>query len=194
MNVKAAYYLILAAIAAAGATVAEALGGWDTSLQTLVVLMAIDYVTGILCAAVWKKSPKSESGAFESKASLKGLIRKGAILLVVYIATRLDVMTGTTITRTAVIMFFIANDGFSIIENIGIMGVPMPPQIKNAFALLRKDETAEKVDTITTAEIIPGPDIMEQLYPDEGDDDHGKNDPHEYTGQHLNDTGPDETE
>lgn len=193
MNVKAAYYLILAAIAAAGATITEALGGWDTSLQTLVVLMAIDYVTGILCAAVWKKSPKSESGAFESKASLKGLIRKGAILLVVYIATRLDIMTGTTITRTAVIMFFIANDGFSIIENIGIMGVPMPPQIKNAFALLRKDETAEKID-ITAADIAPGPDIIEQLYPDEADGDNDEFDPHDYTGQHLNGNGPDDTE
>ena len=109
--------------------------------------MAIDYATGLLCALVWKRSPKSEDGTFESKASLKGLIRKGAILLVVYIAARLNRMAGITLTRTAVIMFFIANDGFSIIENLGIMGVPLPPQVKAAFALLReKGDAVELTD------------------------------------------------
>lgn len=138
MNAKAIYYSSLAILAAIGTTIAEALGGWDTALQTLIVLMAIDYLTGLLCALVWKRSPKTESGAFESKASLKGLIRKGAVLLVVYIATQLDRLMGTSVTRLAVIMFFIANDGFSIIENLGIMGVPMPEAVKNAFALIRQ--------------------------------------------------------
>ena len=68
MEAKAIYYSILAALSAAGSAVAWALGGWDTALQTLVILMAIDYITGVLCALVWKRSPKSESGAFESKA------------------------------------------------------------------------------------------------------------------------------
>lgn len=138
MSAKAIYYSILAVLAVIGTTIAEALGGWDTALKTLVIVMAIDYGTGILCALVWKKSPKTEDGTFESKASLKGLIRKGAILLVVLIAARLDMLMGTDITRLAVIMFFIANDGFSIIENLGIMGVPMPEIVKNAFALLRE--------------------------------------------------------
>ena len=75
MNAKAMYYSALAVLAAIGTTVAEALGGWDTALQTLVILMAIDYLTGLLCALIWRKSPKTESGAFESKASIKGLIR-----------------------------------------------------------------------------------------------------------------------
>lgn len=138
MSAKATYYLILAAIATVGTAIAEGLGGWDTALQTLVILMAIDYVTGLLCAIVWRKSPKTESGAFESKASIKGLIRKGAILLVVYIAARLDLLIGTDVTRTAVICFFAANDGFSIVENLGIMGVPMPEIVKRGFALLRE--------------------------------------------------------
>lgn len=138
MNVKLTYYSSLAVLAAAGAAIAEALGGWDTALQTLVVLMAIDYVTGLLCALIWKRSPKTADGTFESKASLKGLIRKGAILLVVYIAARLDVLMNTEITRLAVCMFFVANDGFSILENLGIMGVPLPGIIKNAFTLLRE--------------------------------------------------------
>ena len=158
MSAKAIYYSALAVLAVVGTTVAEALGGWDTALQTLVILMAIDYGTGILCALVWKRSPKTKDGTFESKASLKGLIRKGAALLVVLIATRLDLLMGTTVTRLAVIMFFIANDGLSIIENLGIMGVPMPQVIKDAFALLRQQSEPE-------APAAPEPD-----HPPDGED------------------------
>ena len=137
MNAKEIYYASLGGIAVVGTIIAEALGGWDTSLKVLIIFMAIDYLTGILCALVWKKSPKSESGAFESKASLKGLIRKCAVLILVYIGALLDELTEQTIVRTAVIIFFIANDGFSIIENLGIMGVPMPDVVKNACELLQ---------------------------------------------------------
>jgi toxin secretion/phage lysis holin len=146
MDAKTIYYTALGGIAIVGTAIAEALGGWDTSLKVLIIFMAIDYITGILCALVWKKSPKSESGAFESKASLKGLIRKCAVLILVYIGALLDELTEQHIVRTAVIIFFIANDGFSIIENLGIMGVPMPEAIKNAFELLqmKKDDTGKK--------------------------------------------------
>ena len=68
---------VLVALSVAGSFLARALGGWDTALQTLVILMAIDYITGILIAAVWQKSSKSQTGALESKAGFKGLIRKG---------------------------------------------------------------------------------------------------------------------
>ena len=158
MHAKAIYYGALAILAAIGTTIAEALGGWDTALQTLVVLMAIDYLTGLLCALIWKRSPKTQDGTFESKASIKGLIRKGGILLVVLIAARLDLLMGTTVTRLAVIMFFIANDGLSIIENLGIMGVPMPKVIKDAFALLRQQSEPE-------APAAPEPD-----HPPDGED------------------------
>lgn len=144
MNAKEIYYASLGGIAVVGTIIAEALGGWDTSLKVLIIFMAIDYLTGILCALVWKKSPKSESGAFESKASLKGLIRKCAVLILVYIGALLDELTEQTIVRTAVIIFFIANDGFSIIENLGIMGVPMPDVVKNAFELLQMKKEDDK--------------------------------------------------
>lgn len=146
MDAKAIYYTALGGIAIVGTAIAEALGGWDTSLKVLIIFMAIDYLTGILCALVWKKSPKSESGAFESKASLKGLIRKCAVLILVYIGALLDELTEQHIVRTAVIIFFIANDGFSIVENLGIMGVPMPDAIRNAFELLqmKKDDADKK--------------------------------------------------
>ena len=142
MTSKTIYYTALGGASAVGAVIANALGGWDTGLQTLVILMAVDYVTGVLCALVWKKSPKSTDGAFESNASFQGLLRKMAILLCVLIACRVDAYTGTELARDAVILFFIANDGLSIVENLGIMGVPIPPAIQNAFAALKgKAET-----------------------------------------------------
>ena len=138
-SAKGIYLSVLTAFSAAGTAIAAAFGGWDTALQTLVAFMAIDFVMGIVIALVWKRSPKSTDGSFESNASLKGLFRKGGILLIVYIAVRLDLVTGNSgYIRTAVILFFMANEGFSIIENLGIMGLPMPDVVKNAFAAIEK--------------------------------------------------------
>lgn len=138
MNAKTAYYTICGAFAAAGAFIARLLGGWDTALQTLIALMVADYLTGVLIALVWHKSGKTNNGTFESHASIKGLFRKMGYLLCIYIATRLDLLTGADICRTVAIMFFIANDGFSLLENFGIMGVPYPPAMKSAFEVLKE--------------------------------------------------------
>lgn len=147
-NAKTIYYTVCTVFAAVGTVIARLLGGFDAALQAMIWTMAIDYATGILCALVWKKSPKSADGAFESKASVKGLFRKAGMLLVVLIAYQLDTLAGTAgIVRTAVIMFFIANDGFSIIENLGIMGVPLPDALKNAFEVLKsKSDTTADTD------------------------------------------------
>lgn len=136
MNIKTVYYGVLGALSIAGGVLAQLLGGWDTALQTLCIFMAADYLTGIACALVWKKSPKSADGTFESKASIKGLFRKMGMLLAVLIACRLDLFMNTTVMRNTTILFFIANDGLSIVENLGIMGLPLPSIIKNAFAVL----------------------------------------------------------
>lgn len=100
--------------------------------------MAVDYLLGILIALVWHKSQKTADGTFESNASVKGLLRKFSVLLIVYVAVQLDTEANTGgYLRTAVILFFIANEGFSVAENLGIMGVPMPPAVKNAFAVIK---------------------------------------------------------
>lgn len=133
------YFSVITAISAAGSVLIKALGGWDTSLQTLIKFMAVDYALGVIIALVWKKSQKSKDGSFESNASLQGLFRKGAILAIVYVAVQLDLLWGnSSYIRNTVILFFIANEGFSIVENLGIMGIPMPPVIKNAFAAIKK--------------------------------------------------------
>lgn len=130
---------VLAIIAAVGAGIATALGGWDMALQALLAVMAIDIVTGLMVALVWKKSGKSESGAADSRAMFKGLMRKVVIVMVVCLAQQIDISTGLNgILRLGAILFFTGNEGLSVIENAGLMGVPMPAVIKNALEQLRK--------------------------------------------------------
>lgn len=98
---------VLAALAAVGSGIANALGGWDAAMKVLVVLMVSDYLTGFLVAAIWQRSPKSSSGALESKAGFKGIVKKCAILLLVFIGVMLDDALGMDYARMAVIIFFV---------------------------------------------------------------------------------------
>lgn len=130
---------VLAIVAGIGTVIAKFCGGWDTAMQTFVFVMAVDYITGIIVAGVFKRSNKSVGGSLDSRAGFKGLCKKGVMLLVVMLAAYLDRMVGTdSVVRTATILFFIGNEGLSVIENIGLMGVPFPPAIKNALEALQK--------------------------------------------------------
>lgn len=128
---------VLAVLAALGSTVAGALGGWDAALQTLLLFMALDYATGMLLAGVFQRSGKSGDGALDSRAGFKGLCKKGAQLLAVLVAARLDLLLGEHWARTAVILFFLGNEGLSVLENLGLMGVPLPAALKQALSALR---------------------------------------------------------
>ena len=130
-----------------GSFIAGLLGGWDTALITLITFMAIDYITGLVVAGIFKKSPKSTNGALESRAGFKGLCRKCMIILFVLIAYRMDIMIGTDYIRNAVIIAFITNEVISIIENAGLMGVPVPDVIKKGIDILqKKGDSVEKSD------------------------------------------------
>ena len=101
------------AVGALGSAIASLYGGWDAALQTLIIFMAVDYVTGLLVAGVFHASPKSQTGALESRAGWKGLIRKGETL--------------------------------SIIENAGLMGLPIPAALTKAVDILKqRSETEQK--------------------------------------------------
>lgn len=130
--------MICTGIGVVGSTVATAFGGWDAAMITLVSMMVIDYLTGVLVAGVFHNSPKTENGALESKAGWKGLCRKGMTLLIVLVAARLDIILGTGFIRDAVIIGYIANETISIIENAGLMGVPIPEAIKKAIEVLQQ--------------------------------------------------------
>lgn len=129
--------MICTGIGIVGSTVASAFGGWDAAMITLISMMVIDYLTGVLVAGVFRNSPKTENGALESKAGWKGLCRKGVTLLIVLVASRLDIILGTDFIRDAVIIGYIANETISIIENAGLMGVPIPEAIKKAIEVLQ---------------------------------------------------------
>ena len=131
-------------IGAVGSLVASFFGGWTTSLTTLLIFMGIDYVSGIIVAGVFHNSPKTETGALESRAGLKGLIRKFSMLLFVLIGYRLDVAVGTTYIRDAVCIAFMVNELISIVENAGLMGLPVPAIITNAIDILKKKSNEGK--------------------------------------------------
>ena len=130
--------MICTGIGIVGSTVAAAFGGWDAAMITLVSMMVIDYLTGVLVAGVFHNSPKTENGTLESKAGWKGLCRKGMTLLIVLVASRLDIILGTGFIRDAVVIGYIANEIISIIENAGLMGVPIPEAIKKAIEVLQQ--------------------------------------------------------
>lgn len=144
---------ILASLAIIGSFATSLLGGWDKAMQTLIIFMTVDYLTGLLIAAVWNKSPKSANGALESKAAGKGLIRKGMYIFAVLVACQVDQTIGLNdLTRNATIYGFLGVEGLSIVENMGIMGVPMPQVIKRSFELLKKrgeQESEVRIDEQT---------------------------------------------
>lgn len=119
-----------------GSFVASFFGGWDAGLTTLLLFMAIDYASGLIVAGVFHNSPKTKTGALESKAGWKGLCRKSMTFLFVLIAYRLDLAIGVDYIRNAVIIGFIANELISIVENAGLMGLPLPTVITKAIDIL----------------------------------------------------------
>lgn len=129
--------LISTAIGVVGSFIAGLFGGWSTGMITLLIFMAVDYITGLICAGVFKSSAKSKSGGLESRAGWKGLCRKGVTILIVLVAYRLDLLIGTNYIRDAVVIAFCANELISIVENCGLMGLPLPKPITKAIDVLK---------------------------------------------------------
>lgn len=129
---------VCAIVGAIGAAITSLLGGWDYGMQLLVIAMAVDYISGIMVAGVWHKSNKTKSGKLESRAGFKGLCRKGMTLGLVLVAHYMDLAIGTQYIRDAIVIGFAVNEVFSILENLGLMGVEYPEIIKNALEALKK--------------------------------------------------------
>lgn len=137
------YKTVLFVLGVVGGAISSYLGGWDTALQTLIIFMALDYITGLIVAGVFHKSTKSKSGALESRAGFKGLCRKGVALLIVLMGCQLDLMAGTDFIRDACVIAFVTNEALSIIENAGLMGVPVPEVITKGIEILKSKEPKE---------------------------------------------------
>lgn len=136
--------IVCTTIGAVGSGIAALFGGWDTGLVSLLIFMALDYVSGLVVAGVFHKSNKTDTGSLESKAGWKGLCRKCMTLVFVLVAYRLDLVIGTNYIRDAVIIAFLANELISLVENAGLMGVPLPAIIVKAIDILQKKSESEE--------------------------------------------------
>lgn len=106
-------------------------GGFDVAMQCLLVAIVLDYISGIIKAFVLKQ--------LSSSIGLKGILKKFGVLVVVALAVLIDRVTGESgAIRTLVIYYFVANEGLSIIENMGLAGLPIPKSIKEALKALKK--------------------------------------------------------
>ena len=135
---------ICTGIGVVGGFIASLFGGWDAALVTLLLFMAIDYISGLVVAGVFHNSTKSDTGTLESRAGFKGLCRKGMTILFVLIANCLDLTLGVSYIRDTVIIGFMANELISIVENAGLMGLPLPSVITKALDVLTKRAESEE--------------------------------------------------
>ena len=127
---------ICAALAGLGTFLTFIFGDWDVALQCLVIAVALDYISGIIKAFINKE--------LSSKIGVKGLLKKVGVFIIVALAVLIDKVTGESgMVRTLVIYYFVANEGLSIIENLGEAGLPIPDVIKKALKSL-KDQSKGK--------------------------------------------------
>lgn len=124
----------------------EFLGGVDTMLIALAVFMAVDYVTGLAVALIFHKSKKTEGGGASSKEGFKGIVKKICILLLVGLAHEIDIIVDVDYIRSITIMFFVANEGLSVLENLGLMDVKYPAFLTKALEILRDKAEGEGND------------------------------------------------
>ncbi len=121
----------------------QLLGGVDAPLKALFALMAADLVTGVLKAAL----NKDQSSGLSSKTMFLGLGRKLIMLILVMMAVQLDTLLGLdSVSRLAVIGFYVANEALSIVENAALLGVPFPKQVINSLEAMREKEEDKKSD------------------------------------------------
>lgn len=135
---------VLCMVGIVGGTIAAALGGWDHALRALVLFMVLDFISGWTVAAVFRKSKKSKNGSLESGASYKGLIRKGKALVLVLVAYNIDIVFDINLVRYCVIIGFMATEVLSIVENAGLMGVPVPSILRKIMEIFRDNEVSNE--------------------------------------------------
>ena len=129
-------------LAAVGGAIASFFVTMPPIVWVLIAVMTIDYITGLITGAMGK-SNKTENGYLESHAALKGLLKKSLIILVVLLAALLDraVSLGAGIQFEAVMgatcLWFIASEGLSILENVAMMGVPVPKILLRLLEVMR---------------------------------------------------------
>lgn len=120
--------------------VTELNGGWNMLIIVLVIAMVIDFISGILLAGVFAKSGKTEKGRIKSSTGFIGVSKKVMVLFLVMISYGIDLVVGTDFICNGVIVAYIIIESVSIVENAGMMGVPIPAKLKQGIELLKDME------------------------------------------------------
>lgn len=120
-----------------GGGVSYMFGGWSSAIITLLIVMIIDYITGLMVAMFFNNSQKTENGGLKSSVGWKGLVKKCYVILLIFVAQRLDMTLDTSYIKDAVCIGFICNEILSILENGGLMGINYPPILKNSIDVLK---------------------------------------------------------
>ena len=134
--IKTGFY---GAVGILGGMFGNLFGGLDKIFYALLICSIIDFFSGGAVAVVFKNSPKTETGAAQSQAGFKGLVKKVFIYLIIVVVVQIDSVIGSNgFLRNAVIIGFMVNEVLSIIENAGLMGIKMPDAVTNAVDILKK--------------------------------------------------------
>lgn len=144
VSLKTLFSFILGLI---GSGIAYFLGGFTAAIQVLLIFMALDFLTGLMVAGIFKKSGKSENGALDSRVGWRGLAKKVYTIVLVGVAAQVDRLVGTnSFARDATTLSFIVNEALSIVENAGLMGIPLPSKLKDALELLKSKSENQSIN------------------------------------------------
>jgi len=127
------------AIASLGGAIGAVLGGWDGFLYALVLFVVVDYITGIMAAYVKKK--------ISSQVGFQGILKKIVIFCLVAVGYVIDahIIKNGAVVRTAVIFFYMSNEGISILENAAVIGLPVPEKLRNVLEQLKDTVNGEDI-------------------------------------------------
>ena len=144
-NLATAKNFLCTAIGATGAALFGALGGYTPTLSFFFFFMVADYIIGIV-VAVLKLSKKTETGGLNSSVGFIGLVKKGGILVMVWIGYQVDVTFNLNIARHMIILGFLANEVISVIENLGLLGVVKNDAVIKVIDILKKQTNITDTD------------------------------------------------
>ena len=145
-------------------------GGWATPMAVLLIAIGLDYISGVIVALFFKKSPHTEGGGLSSAVGLRGLFRKFVMIFLVALAYQLDKIVGTqNMIRDAVAVFFIANEAVSLVENAGLMGIPIPRIILTGIEVLKGKADAH-IDKVASHSDKPPDEDPDDEEDGEGDE------------------------
>lgn len=122
----------------AGSGIIEQMGGWSIPLQLFFWCIVLDYMGGLIVAGVFHNSPKTKNGKLSSKAIFQGIVKKFMYICIIILGRQIDLTLGVNYIMNGLTLGFITLDLTSIIENIGLMGIKLPPILSNSLELLNK--------------------------------------------------------